>query len=109
MNIGALDRRVRIQKPITTANDYGELVATYSVYATVWAAIERKPFAREAVSGEQNISFQSVTFIIRYSDDVSILTPSHQISYKGDIYNVLGVQEVGRNEQLRVVTELHLN
>jgi len=109
MNIGALDRRVGLEKPVTTANEYGERVATWTKYKTVWAAIERKPYAREAVSGEQNISFQSVTFIIRYSSEVAILSPSHRIIYNGDYYNVLGVQEVGRNEQLRVVTELHLN
>ena len=78
-------------------------------YATVWAAIDRKPSATERVSGEQMLSFQQVVFNIRYSTTVNILEASHRVSYDGKIYNVLGVQEVGRQEQLRVVTELREN
>ena len=109
MNIGALDRRVILQQPTSVVNDYGERTVTWSTYATVWAAIERKPSASERNSGEQVVSFQSVTFMIRNSSQVELLSPSYRISYDGKYYEILGVQELGRSEQLRVITELLVN
>ena len=106
MNIGALDRRIRVERPISAANDYGELQATWNEYINVWAAIDRKASAREASSSEQIVSFQSVTFIIRYSVLAEAIEPSFRIKYKDKYYNILGVQEVGRNEKIRIVTEL---
>ena len=109
MNIGALDRRVILQQPTSTVNDYGERTVAWSTYATVWASIERKPSASQQTSAEQVVSFQSVTFMIRNSSQVALLSPSYRISYDGKYYEILGVQELGRNEQLRVVTELLVN
>mgnify|MGYP003116256247 CR=1 FL=1 len=109
MNIGALDRRVTLQEPDSTVNDYGERTVIWKTYATVWAAIERKPSASQRNSGEQLVSFQSVTFMIRNSSQVALLSPSYRISYDSKIYEILGVQELGRNEQLRVITELLVN
>lgn len=106
MNIGGLDRRITVEKITSTANDYGELVAAWHGYLTTWAAIDRKPYAREGSSGEQIISYQSVTFNIRYSAAAALIEPSYRINYSGKYYNVLGVQEVGRKDQLRIVTEL---
>jgi len=108
MNIGSLDRRVIIQGPTSVINDYGERTVSWSTYATVWAAIERKASASQSNSAEQLVSFQSVTFMIRQSSQVALLSPSYRISYSGKIYEILGVQEVGR-EQLRVITELLVN
>ncbi len=109
MNIGALDRRITLQKPVTATNDYGERVVTWTDYATVWASIDRKPTATERTSGEQVLSFQSVIFNVRSSKAIGILEASHRVSYDSKIYDVLGVQEVGRLEQLRVITELRDN
>jgi len=47
-----------------------------------------------------------VHFIIRYSSDVSGVRPSDRVSYNGDIYEIEGVQEIGRGEGLRIVTSL---
>ena len=106
MNIGGLDRRIVVEKNTSTANDYGELVAGWAVFCTVWAAIERRPYARETSSGEQIVSFQSVTFKVRYSSTTNRIEPSYRILYSGKYYDILGVQELGRQDQLRIVTEL---
>ena len=109
MNIGGLDRRITLERPASVTNDYGEKVVTWTSYATIWASIDRKPGATERVSGEQVLSFQQVIFNIRYSATVKILEASHRVSYDSKVYNVLGVQEVGRADQLRIVTELQQN
>jgi len=109
MNIGALDRRITLQRPTTSTNDYGEREVTWSTYATVWAAIERKQSASERVSGEQVLSYQNVVFLIRSSKSIGALEASYRVSYDSKIYDILGVQEVGRLDQLRVITELRDN
>ena len=109
MNIGGLDRRITIQEQSTTVNDYGERAITWGTYAIVWASLERVRGASEKNSGEQVVSVQQVVFNIRNSSQVNELSGAHRVSYGGNIYEVLGVQEVGRNEQLRVVTSLILS
>jgi len=47
-----------------------------------------------------------VHFIIRYSSDVSDVKPSDRVSYNGNIYQIEGVQEIGRQEGFRIVTTL---
>ncbi len=42
MTIGELDRRIEIYNVSTSANSYGELTRSYSLFRTVWAAIEWK-------------------------------------------------------------------
>jgi len=106
MNIGGLDRRIVVQVAGTAANDYGESVKTWSTYTTVWAQIERKPAAIEKNSGEQIVSVNNVVFNIRYSSTTTNINATYRISYGGDIYNILGVHEVGRNDMIRLITEL---
>tara|TARA_R110002020_G_scaffold42273_1_gene124085 strand:+ start:517 stop:846 length:330 start_codon:yes stop_codon:yes gene_type:complete len=106
MNIGSLDRRIVLQEPTTTVNDYGERTNSWGTLASVWASIERKSSASETNSGEQLVSLQSVTFLIRYSSVVAGLNMSHRVSYNSEYYNILAVQEVGRRDQLRIITEL---
>ena len=106
MNIGAMDRRIVLQSQSLTANDYGEQAVTWFNYATVWAAIERKPHITESESGRQITSFQKVVFTIRNSSQVSSLEASHRIQYNSKFYNVIGVQEIGRDEKLRIVAEI---
>ena len=106
MNIGALDRRVEVEKAVEVANGFGELVLSWAKYITVWASIDRNPSAKELSSSEQIVSFQGVIFHIRYSVAASAIEPSYRIKYNDKYYNILGVQEVGRNEKLRIITEL---
>ena len=106
MNIGGLDRRIDIQGAGITVNDYGERIETWTKLGTVWAAIERKPSASERNSGEQVVSFQSVVFIVRWSSEVSGYDITNRIVYSGNNYNILGIQEIGRRDQLRIITEL---
>jgi len=102
-----MDRRITLQRATLAANAYGERAETWSTLATVWAEIQYKEGSgREAVQSDQLYSRQPVHFIIRYSSDVSSVRPSDRVSYKGDIYEIEGVQEIGRAEGLRIVTSL---
>ena len=106
MNIGGLDRRVTIQNPTQITNNYGERVTGWNNYAEVWAQIERKPAAVEQNSGEQMVSVNKVVFNIRYSSTTKTINATYRISYDGKAYNILGVHEVGRQERIRLITEI---
>ena len=106
MNIGGLDRRITIQKPTLSANAYGEREESWGNHVTCWAQIERKPAAVEQNSGEQIVSVNKVVFNIRYSNDSKDTKAGYRISYDSKFYNILGVHEVGRNERIRLITEI---
>ena len=104
MNIGFLDRRIVIQSASRTADVYGQTVPSWSTYVTVWAALDNKS-ASSAVLEEQETSTNRVTWRVRSSTQTRAVTPKYRISYGGDIYNILAVQEVGRKNELHFITE----
>ena len=106
MNIGGLDRRITIQSPTLTSNLYGERLESWGTFATCWAQIERKPAAVEQNSGEQIVSVNKVVFNIRYSSTTKSTRAGYRINYDSKNYNILGVHEVGRQERIRLITEI---
>jgi len=105
MNIGHMDRRIALQSTTLTTNDYGQRVASWATYATVWASIKYKG-GSEKVTDDQVGSTQTVDFTIRYSTDVSGVKASHRLVYNSQNYEILYVQEIGRKEGLILVCEL---
>lgn len=106
MRFGSMDSRVAIQRATLTTNAYGERAESWATIATVWAEVQYKVGGGENVQSDQVMSEQRVHFIIRYSSDVSDLKPSDRVSYKSNTYQIEGVQEIGRQEGLRIVTTL---
>ena len=98
MRAGALDRRLTIQRAITTPNAFNEPVASWADVATVWARQQPNRGA-ERFAAQQIVGQGTMTFQIRYRTDVRV---TDRILYQGRIWNVLDVREVGR----RVITEI---
>ena len=101
-----MDSRVAIQRATLTVNSYGERAESWATIATVWAEVQYKVGGGESLQSDQVFSEQRVHFIIRYSSDVSDLKPSDRVSYKSNVYQIEGIQEIGRQEGLRIVTTL---
>ena len=76
----------------------------WSTYATVWAALDNKA-ASSAVLQEQETTTNRGTWRVRSSTETRAVTPKYRISYNGDIYNILAVQEIGRKSELHFITE----
>lgn len=104
MNIGYLDRRITFVAPATSRNEYGEVTGDTTDYATVWAALDNKS-ASGAVIQEQESTINRVTWRVRSSTTTRAVTPKYSIRYKTDLYNIVAVQEVGRNNELQFITE----
>ena len=104
MNIGYLDRRITFVAPSTSQNVYGEVTGTGTDYATVWAALDNKS-ASGVVDQEQETTINRVTWRVRSSTTTRAVTPKYRIRYKTDFYNIVAVQEIGRNNELHFITE----
>jgi SPP1 family predicted phage head-tail adaptor len=104
MNIGFLDRRITFVAPSTATNSYGEVYGSGVDYATVWAALDNKG-ASSAVIMEQETTRNTVTWRVRSSSTTRAVTPKYTIRYGSDVYNILAIQEVGRNSELYFITE----
>ena len=104
MNIGFLDRRITFVAPATSRNAYGEVIGSTTDYATVWAALDNKS-ASSALVQEQENTINRITWRVRSSTTTRAVTPKYKIRYDSDLYNILAVQEVGRNNELHFITE----
>lgn len=94
MRAGTLDKRVALQQPIVTRDDYGHEVITWQTVATVWANIQtlrgREYFAAAAVQKELNLKIK-----IRHRADIS---NTWRVAHKGITYNIEAVIPLGRLE-----------
>jgi hypothetical protein len=70
----------------------------------VWAALDNKS-ASGVVIQEQESTINRVTWRVRSSTTTRAVTPKYSIRYKTDMYNIVAVQEVGRNNELHFITE----
>jgi head-tail adaptor len=69
----------------------------------VWAdVIYRDGSGGESVQSAQIMSKQPVHFVIRYGSGWADVNPKDRVSYNSKLYNIEAVQEIGRNEGLRL-------
>lgn len=101
MNIGKLDRRIVVQKRTTTVDTFGQRVETWDTRLNTWAA-KRDEFANERVEAGQVVEVVRTVWTMRYNSSIS---PTDRIQYEGEVFDILGLMEVGRREGLRVMTE----
>ena len=96
LKIGDLDRRIVIESPTLTQNNYGEKTSTWSTPYTVWAKIDWKRSNRKEESQEL-VNVSDLTFYIR-NLGVTILA-TYRISYDSKYYYIHGIKEVDGREQ----------
>ena len=104
--IGALDRRVRIEVPLSTADGAGGATVAWAMVATVWAKVEALAAAERDRSGRlDGVATHRVT--IRARDGVasgqrlvlggrSLAVLATRPAGRGDRYLVLEAEEEGR-------------
>ena len=105
MKFGRADRRIALQASTLTTNAYGQRVASWTTYATVWAQLTYTG-GDEKLQSDQVSSTVKTQFKVRYSSDTSSAKPSDRVVYNSSNYEVLYIQEVGRGEALTLVCEL---
>lgn len=95
---GKMDRNITIQKPtyaVSTTTNQRE-ISSWATFKTVWAALVNKQ-SMEVVEEGQMVFKNVHEFKVRYND-VSGITSDMRISYGSDIYNIVGIKELGRGD-----------
>ena len=102
MQIGDLDRRIRIEVPTKTANSYGEETLIWESYRIVWAKMEWKG-GSEKEETQRITATSKICFYIR-NLDISI-NEQNRISYDGKYYYINVINEIeGRESFLELET-----
>lgn len=118
MRAGRLDRRIDIQRSVTTQNDIGEPIETWSDLASNRPASYRPLKGDERVSTPQAVATDQVEFTVRYSQLIMDLTPRDRIIYPSrlsdspqspivetNVYDILSTSELGRKEGVQIIAE----
>jgi SPP1 family predicted phage head-tail adaptor len=102
MRIGKMDRRIVIEQPTATKDDWNYDVVTWTTLATVWAdKLDRG--SGEVVEVDRQTALTRTQWTMRYRSTVN---STMRILYNSQYYYIVGVEEIGRREGLRVFTEL---
>tara|TARA_R100000231_G_C5268420_1_gene147879 strand:- start:26 stop:352 length:327 start_codon:yes stop_codon:yes gene_type:complete len=105
MTIGELDRRVEIHNVSTSANSYGELTRSYSLFRTVWAAIEWKG-GTEKMDESSKITGMTRLHIYIRNLDMSNLSLQSRLTYDGKYYFPKVINQIdGRTAFLEIICE----
>jgi SPP1 family predicted phage head-tail adaptor len=102
LDAGQRDRKVTIQRKLSTPNGVGGEVITYETRCTPWARV-RHLTGRELFLAQQVVAGAQVEFTIAYRAD---LAETDRVLWKGQAYDVQHLAEVGRNEDLRILAKL---
>ena len=107
LSIGQLDRRIEVQSPTYTTDNYGDKTKVYATLYTVWAHVDWKASRRKEESQEQ-VQGTDVVFYVR-NLGVTILG-TYRIEYDSNTYIIHGVKEIdGRDKFLEIKTKLKDN
>ncbi len=103
--VGKLDRKITIQKPIFEANEVGNQVVTgwenLASSPTPWANVI-EGYGNEELQAQQIVGIKASTFTIRYRTDVST---EHRILHRDEVYNIRTMLEIGRKGYLKIVAD----
>lgn len=99
MQAGKLRHQVTLQSNTPTRNNGGELVESWSTWATVWASVEPLD-GREYFNAQQVTSEVTTRIRMRYRDGV---TPQLRVAWRNRIYQVHAVIRVEERDR-----EIHL-
>lgn len=103
MKIGKADRRVTLQAVTYTPNDYGEPIRSYSDIGTFWAELLKTGNIGESIIRGQDIAVKRLSFKVRRSTATEGVKADDRLQYRGESYDILGVEEIGRDQLVFIV------
>lgn len=109
MNIGKMDRRIRIEYPILSQGGYGESVAEWLPLATVWADVQDVlPSRSESVKQGLSTARNQTRFRFRYRADVTSAMRIVLLGTADKTFQIVGgPSEIGRQRFTECVGEIY--
>lgn len=112
MKAGPLDRRIRIERKTVSQDATGEEVETWQPLSTRFASVGPVRDS-ERFLADQFLARAQTQFEVRYGTDILDLNPLDRIVYPAvadpaphQIYDILGVRELGRREGFRIIAQV---
>ena len=106
LKIGELDRRIVIQLPESTPNDYGEVEFVYEELTTVWAKVYHKSGKATEESDEMVSVNTTICYIRNIGELISEVTEQYRIFYTDKYYYIETINEIdGRETFLEIITK----
>ena len=102
MTIGELDRRIALDYPTYSTNDYGEVfISDYSDFRTVWAKVEwiggSETDETDKITGTAKVNFYIRNLDLDdFLDGTSAPTMGHRINF-GKYYYLHNVEQIEAN------------
>lgn len=102
MKAGPRNRLITFQRSITTTDDYGGQVATWTTLCRAHASVsfgtgqERREAAQESASAP-------ATFRVLYNGFTADLRPTDRIQYLGSAWDITSIVPLGLNEGFEIV------
>ncbi len=100
MSIGALNRRVSIQKETRTADGAGGFTRTWATIAVVWGKLTPKS-GGESLDAQQQTNEQRFVLKIRHRTDVST---AKRVLISGDAYNITNAFNIDQKRRYLTAT-----
>lgn len=94
---GKLDRRIVIQRATLVRNAFGEQIETWGTLKEVWAGV-RPVSDGERMRAREVAAEITTRFVVRYSAQLSDLSPKDRVLYQGRVFDIIGLKELGRRE-----------
>lgn len=109
MNIGKMDRRIRIEYPSLSQGDYGESIPAWLPLTTVWADVQDVPPSRsEAVRQGLKTARNQTRFRFRYMSNVTSAMRIVLLGTTDKIFEIVGgPAEIGRQRFTECVGEVY--
>ena len=98
---GKMDRRITLERFVTSADQFNEPVKAWGALATRWASYEPISDGERFRAGE-TAATASARFVIRHSTAVADLNPKDRLTFDGAAWQILHVKEIGRREGIEI-------
>lgn len=98
---GKMDRRIELKRLTVARTASGAQTETLTTLATLWAMVEYGA-GDERYEADKLTAVGLVHFTIRYR----VLLQTDQIEYNGQLHDVVHIEELGRQQYLKVKTRI---
>ena len=99
---GNLDRLIVLQKRVTTRDEFGEQVITWTEFATRWASSmpvkDGERFGNDEAIATITNRFQILWDATAWAD----IDPTCRVVFEGRNYDVVAVKEIGRRDGIEI-------
>ena len=103
---GRRDRYITINQETYAQDSYGQPVSDSTAVTATWAEIIYKGSPKESVKASQVYPERDLVFIIPHTNPTGSggvdLTEANTIDYEGDRFEIIGIEEIGRLDGLRI-------